>query len=188
VKVLQPLFADFLNSIWRDWRGSGRTEDRLEMPAWRKEFLDTWGFSQAVESPQPGELAALAELRSLLLRMVEALVAQEQLLDRDVDELNRFLARRPATHHLTKVEEGYRLEMLPAARDWNWVMTEIALSFARALAGDYRRIKICDNPDCRWVFYDESRNRTRRWCEDRYCGNLMKVRRFRARRRGLPGA
>ncbi|MEW6242773.1 MAG: CGNR zinc finger domain-containing protein [Bacillota bacterium] len=80
-------------------------------------------------------------------------------------------------------EQCYQLEMLPAYRNWGWVMAEIALSFARLLLNDYTRVKMCANPACRWVFYDESGNRTRRWCEERYCGNLMKVRRFRARQK-----
>ncbi|TMC65135.1 MAG: CGNR zinc finger domain-containing protein [Chloroflexota bacterium] len=41
----------------------------------------------------------------------------------------------------------------------------------------------CENPDCRWVYYDESANQNRRWCEDS-CANLMRVRRFRARHQG----
>ncbi|MCL6580471.1 MAG: CGNR zinc finger domain-containing protein [Firmicutes bacterium] len=53
--------------------------------------------------------------------------------------------------------------------------------------------KVCANADCGWLFYDDSRNRSRRWCDGRYCGNLIKVRRFRAKvrssaaRRRTPG-
>ena len=53
--------------------------------------------------------------------------------------------------------------------------------FAQTLAeGEASRIRICDNPDCLWVYYDRTRNRSKRYCDDRACGNLMKVRRFRA--------
>ncbi len=66
-------------------------------------------------------------------------------------------------------------------------MAAIAASFASVLVrGDRARVKICANPDCGWVLYDESRNRTRRWCDVKECGNLIKVRLFRARRRKLP--
>jgi len=34
-----------------------------------------------------------------------------------------------------------------------------------------------------WAFYDESKNRSRRWCSAAECGNLIKVRRFRERQR-----
>jgi predicted RNA-binding Zn ribbon-like protein len=64
-------------------------------------------------------------------------------------------------------------------------MAEIAASFARTLAdGEKSRLRICDNPDCLWVYYDDTRNRSKRYCDDKMCGNLLKVRRFRARQKG----
>lgn len=105
---MELLCLDFLNSDWRDWRGSGRREDRLDKSDWVEQFL-----------------------------------------------------------------QGWRL-----------VIGRIAASFSELLAGDdVRRMKICDNDDCRWIFFDESRNRARRWCDDRACGNLLKVRRFRERQK-----
>ncbi len=49
--------------------------------------------------------------------------------------------------------------------------------------GEHTRVKICANPDCGWMIYDESRNQTRRWCSVTGCGNLIKVRRHRTKRR-----
>ena len=37
--------------------------------------------------------------------------------------------------------------------------------------------------DCRWAFYDESRNRSATWCDMKVCGNRAKVRGFRERTR-----
>lgn len=42
--------------------------------------------------------------------------------------------------------------------------------------------------DCGGIIYDGSHNRARRWCDVEECGNLVKVRQFRARRRQLRGA
>ena len=42
--------------------------------------------------------------------------------------------------------------------------------------GHWQRMKACRNPQCRWVFYDHSRNRTGTWCSMRVCGNRHKVR------------
>ncbi|MGH3145587.1 MAG: CGNR zinc finger domain-containing protein [Rubrobacter sp.] len=53
--------------------------------------------------------------------------------------------------------------------------------------GPFSRLKAC--PDCRWVFYDKSRSRTRVWCGmyagegGRACGTIAKVRRYRLRRK-----
>ncbi|MBO1582104.1 CGNR zinc finger domain-containing protein [Bacillus sp. XF8] len=48
----------------------------------------------------------------------------------------------------------------------------------------WKRLKAC--PDCKWVFYDNSRNGTKRWCgmyasksKGRSCGTIAKVQRHR---------
>ncbi|MBA8881213.1 CGNR zinc finger domain-containing protein [Phyllobacterium myrsinacearum] len=46
------------------------------------------------------------------------------------------------------------------------------------------RIKIC--PNCHWLYFDESRNRSRRWCDMTVCGNRAKAQRHYRRNRGQP--
>ena len=48
--------------------------------------------------------------------------------------------------------------------------------------GTWARLKACSQDECRWVFYDRSRNRSSRWCEMAVCGNRSKAREFRRRR------
>ena len=43
------------------------------------------------------------------------------------------------------------------------------------------RIKICPADDCRWAFYDTSRNHSRQWCSMEVCGNRAKARAHRQR-------
>ncbi len=49
------------------------------------------------------------------------------------------------------------------------------------LAGDAARLKRCAEHACAWVFWDVSKNRSRRWCSMRVCGNRNKARRFAAK-------
>jgi predicted RNA-binding Zn ribbon-like protein len=49
--------------------------------------------------------------------------------------------------------------------------------------GEWARLKTCANPDCQWVFYDGSRNRSGRWCSMTECGDVMKARAYRRRAR-----
>jgi predicted RNA-binding Zn ribbon-like protein len=49
--------------------------------------------------------------------------------------------------------------------------------------GTWKRLKACANPECAWAFYDRSRNQQGSWCEMAVCGNRLKNRQFRARRR-----
>ena len=54
--------------------------------------------------------------------------------------------------------------------------------FQSMLDGSWLRVKVCRAPDCRWAFYDHSRNRSGAWCEMAVCGNRAKVRTYRSRR------
>jgi predicted RNA-binding Zn ribbon-like protein len=49
--------------------------------------------------------------------------------------------------------------------------------------GSWSRLKICANPDCQWTFFDRSRNQQGNWCNMASCGNRLKNRQLRARRR-----
>jgi predicted RNA-binding Zn ribbon-like protein len=49
--------------------------------------------------------------------------------------------------------------------------------------GTWLRLKLCANPDCEWAFYDRSRNQQGNWCDMAVCGNRLKNRQLRARRR-----
>lgn len=177
------LCIDFLNSDWRDWRGSGRRENRLDKPDWLESFLRQWGLDAPVPPDETSRLALL-ELRERMRSMVEALAAKEAVRPDDLKALNQALALAPSYPVLLHEDGGYRLEQASPVQGWDLVMARIAGSFAELLAHqDVRRIKICDNHDCQWVFFDESRNRARRWCDDKMCGNVMKVRRFRERQK-----
>lgn len=64
------------------------------------------------------------------------------------------------------------------------VIATVLSAMHRAMSdGSWGRLKICRNPDCRWAFYDRSRNHSRIWCEMKECGNVMKARRFRRKAR-----
>jgi len=47
--------------------------------------------------------------------------------------------------------------------------------------GTWERLKVCPAHDCRFAFYDHSKNRSGRWCSMRVCGNRSKTRSFRRR-------
>jgi predicted RNA-binding Zn ribbon-like protein len=50
------------------------------------------------------------------------------------------------------------------------------------LAGTWPLLKACADDECRWAFFDRSRNRGGTWCDMATCGNRAKNRAFRARR------
>src|SRR4051794_18001038 len=60
----------------------------------------------------------------------------------------------------------------------------LAAASRLAVLGEWERVKICPARDCRWAFYDRSRNHSRTWCSMRVCGNREKARAWRERTRG----
>lgn len=48
-----------------------------------------------------------------------------------------------------------------------------------ARSGTLGRLKMCASPECRWIFYDRSKPRSKRWCVSSLCGNREKTRRYR---------
>jgi hypothetical protein len=48
----------------------------------------------------------------------------------------------------------------------------------------WRRLKICAADECRWAYFDTTKNQSRAWCEWG-CGNKAKTRNYRARKRAL---
>lgn len=100
--------------------------------------------------------------------------------------------RRPARDLLDQLRDR-ECEALRAARlenEWSWPppkeLTDPLHPVVHAAVellthGPIDRVKTCGN--CRWVFLDQSRNRSRRWCSMDECGIQMKHARFVERRR-----
>jgi predicted RNA-binding Zn ribbon-like protein len=59
----------------------------------------------------------------------------------------------------------------------------LAAIFASIAEGSWERMKACECDDCRWLFYDASKNRNGRWCHSAVCGTRERSRRAYQRRR-----
>jgi predicted RNA-binding Zn ribbon-like protein len=178
------LWLDLLNSDWHDHSGSGRREDRLDDPRWLKAFLSRGGLDLGAAAGQRA-VRSLRGLRNVIRRIADKYAARLEVPDNDWDSLNAYLDRVPIVRRVTV--SGGKPEMIQISRGdkLEAALAAIAGSFAETVVQeDPSRIKVCRNKDCLWVFFDRSKNRSRRWCENT-CGNLMKVRRFRQRRRAI---
>jgi len=64
-------------------------------------------------------------------------------------------------------------------------LATVGVAWSRlVVTGQSARLKRCPAETCGWVFWDVSRNNSRRWCTMRVCGNRAKARAFAARQRG----
>ncbi len=175
---MDALCLDILHSDWHDHRGDGLDEDRLLKPGWLGQVLARWGLSTD-STLDAHAIAEMQTLRTLMENVVQSFIQKQEPEEAELTALNTYLDAAPARLQLIGDHKQYQLQQLPLRNDWSWVLGQVAISFAELLAQhDTARIKQCENPDCRWIYYDESANQTRRWCEDT-CANLMRVRKHR---------
>jgi predicted RNA-binding Zn ribbon-like protein len=176
-------FLDLINSTWTDHVRGQAAFDRLQHPAWQREFLRRWDLGPAAGSRAfpVGEMGAL---RKRLRSLAENVVSGRQLPAGELRWLSRRLREAPEVKVVSEIKGHYSLTDRPLTRDWAWTQARVVLSFVEFMArNEPQRLKRCQNPNCSWVFYDESRALSRRWCDPAACGNLVKVRLFRQRRR-----
>ncbi|MDF4251587.1 CGNR zinc finger domain-containing protein [Streptomyces sp. WMMB303] len=68
-------------------------------------------------------------------------------------------------------------------------LAELAIAWCElTLTGEAARLKRCSEHTCAWVFWDASKNRSRRWCSMRVCGNRAKARRHSAKQAEATGS
>jgi predicted RNA-binding Zn ribbon-like protein len=59
------------------------------------------------------------------------------------------------------------------------LLAQIVADIAHASeCGEWHRMKICPADDCLVVFYDRSKNLSKRWCSMESCGNREKTRAY----------
>ncbi|WP_458461567.1 CGNR zinc finger domain-containing protein [Paenibacillus sp.] len=180
---MDRLWTDFVNSDYHDWRGGDGSEDRLGKASWQRDFLDRWQLHASVPASSEDEMA-MRYFRNELLALGARVSSGASLTNEEQHWLNSVMEAEHVKRRLTSIDQKLKIQLIPAEAHWHQVMAEVAADFALTLVeGDGGRIRICDNSDCRWMFYDDTRSRTQKYCDDKMCGNLMKVRRFRAKRK-----
>lgn len=165
------LVQRFINTVELD-----EDADEVATPA----ALRAWLAENVLD---PGDLDGEAHARALRLReAMRGLAAANNNLDAgagDLETVDAAAARAGLRPRFAP--EGVRLE--PAAEGVDRALGAVLAALYAAIAdGSFARLKACARDDCRWVFHDESRNRSRTWCSMRSCGNRAKAERFRRRR------
>lgn len=132
--------------------------------------------------------ARARELREAIYRIVSTRLSGKPPERPDLELLNRVLNQALAHRRLTATRDGFAWEWMPAADDLGWMLWPLASSAAELLMSEeLARVKECASQNCNWLFVDASRNRSRRWCDMKDCGNRAKARRHYKRVRGSAG-
>jgi predicted RNA-binding Zn ribbon-like protein len=139
---------------------------------------------RAEASPAASErvLASLKELRFVLWALTDSLEHRKPTKPDDLSVINEWARRLAFSEQVivtrNQLDFAFNRDTsvleLPALR-----VTAAALSLLRNPPA--ARIKTCPGQNCGWKFVDQSKNKSRRWCDMSVCGNLAKARKYRAR-------
>lgn len=164
------LLLAFVNSLDED-EGTDELTTAAELGRW----VHAHGLAQRVPRAGAADLALALRLRAALHA---AFVGHHD--GRTGGDLDAAAAELPL--RLVLGPDGPRL--VPVATGVRGALSHVLVAVASATAdGTWGRLKICASSECRWAYFDSSKNRSRAWCEWG-CGNRIKTRRYRARRAG----
>ncbi|MDY6877099.1 MAG: ABATE domain-containing protein [Chloroflexota bacterium] len=177
-----------------DWRKSDHPQELLasysDLVSWSQDVgiltgEDAERLLQQAKCRQP-EAGAVFEraiaLRETIYRIFTAIADGQPLAPDDLEMLNDALSEASARLRVVPTMEGFA---------WDWANRDEALDqmlwqIVRLAAGlltseKLDRVKQC--PGCGWLFLDQSRNRSRRWCTMKVCGNRAKSHRHYERKK-----
>ena len=131
----------------------------------------------------PGEarraLGRAIELRDILYDVMARRASGTTVPADLICRLNRYVT---GTFGRARLEPaGSRFDLsTPPAGEFDAVLTPVVRAAVDLLTSDAAgHLGMCADSTCAWLFLDTTRNRTRRWCDMKACGNRNKVRRFR---------
>ena len=129
--------------------------------------------------------AVLASAKALREALARLLTASDKGNAADLILVNAALARAPVRDGLVAQGGGSGWGLEAEGEPLERPLWPILWEGAALLTSDQRtRISACAGDDCRWLFLDLSRNKSRRWCSMEDCGNRAKARRHYAKTRG----
>lgn len=169
--------VELVNELALEYAGGKPAVAADPTPALKKILaFDRASLAQLHRRDAPAFVALAHRLREIF----------ERLHGGDVDaaaaKLNEMLAAHPAHPHLAKEDGVWRLHHHPADVALVPMYTSIcAEAIARMIGGGCsHRFGSCDAADCDRVFFDTSKNGTRRFCTTS-CQNRTKTAAFRER-------
>jgi len=139
-----------------------------------------------IDSLTPADLDAVHALRAKLRAVFSATSTEEA-----AELVNAVVAAAGTTPRLTNHDQhDWHIHYFaPHAALGDHLAAELGMALAFiVMAGERERLRRCEAPDCARVFVDLSRNRSRRYCDSRTCGNRLHVAAYRARQRSAEAA
>lgn len=156
--------------------------DLLSEPATARDWLVEAGLLGRGSDLTDADLELAREVRDCLRSLLESDGDDPEQEAADLEALRRLAAEHTA--RLTVGDGGVLgLEDVCGETLGDALFGLLLIIRGAQVEGTWSRLRMCANPDCAWVFYDRSRNQQGNWCDMAVCGNRLKNRQLRARRR-----
>jgi predicted RNA-binding Zn ribbon-like protein len=184
---------DLVNTL--DWRfRDGNSEDFLDSYRNLLRFLEqskvltptqTSRMARGVREQEAARIVeAVRELREAVAEVLYAMIDRRKPTAASIKTLEACFKDAAKHQNLSWSDSSLiwdwpRATMSPELPLWILSLTASSL----LTSNEIEKVRACDNPECRWLFLDTSKNHTRRWCDMKICGNRMKARRFKAQHR-----
>jgi predicted RNA-binding Zn ribbon-like protein len=155
------LCLEFVNT--RYWRGQETPTETLNSA----EDLSAWAAGNISK-----------EARPLTRREFDATARGKTPAAADLETLNGLLAAAPARTTLRRERNGFSWDVDMRGSTALGQLAPVLWSAGDLLTGaKLDKVRRCANPECGWLFLDDSRAGKRRWCSMSSCGNRAKARR-----------
>lgn len=183
------LSLNFSNTM--EWHGSSKPRENL------KSYSDliTWGLKAgllseslaqqlnqtAIDRPQDAEKihSHAIRFREAIYRIFSDHSAGSPIREDDLSLLNEVVSQVMSHLRLTAKDSQFQWQLPSTIRDANLILWPVARAAADLLTSDKaNRIRMCeDDRGCGYLFIDQTKNHSRRWCSMESCGNRAKARR-----------
>lgn len=142
------------------------------------------GIRRRAQQQPAGAAASLVDARRVR-GALRALAERGPMSDRirvdGLAEINRVLGRSAGTRRVELRSDGtFIRSFVPVGDAFAGLVIPVVESAADALIlGELNRVRRCADPRCQRVFFDNTKNGRRRWCDMATCGNRAKAARHR---------
>jgi predicted RNA-binding Zn ribbon-like protein len=141
---------------------------------------------------RPGESGAALENARALRKAIHRIITRAtagQIPERpDMATLNAAMEQSSTHLHIKYADQRFDFDWAAESSDFEQIVRPIVWSAVALLtSGHMKMVKQCQGKNCSWLFLDETRNHSRRWCDMARCGNRQKASRFYVRHRDVWG-
>ena len=177
-KFVGRLCLDFAQTGDMGW---GTKYERLTSPSELQRWLSLSPLQLSRVRVASEDLRRAKMLRRAIWRMAEAVLADTAPRIVDIRLINGSACQPNLVRELDGNATSMRWRHPTAAAAFATIAQDAVVLFADL--AQRARLRRCEHPRCRVIFYDDSRPGLRRWCASNRCGDRIRARMYRDRKR-----